>query len=250
MVKGLESFKEYFKGYENQYTIIGGTACDVLMSHDGLNFRTTKDIDLVLILELMTSEFGKQLWKYIKDGRYEHCNKSTDKSQFYRFSKPKSNEYPSMIELFSRNVESIVLPDEAVLTPLPVDDDISSLLAILFDEQYYSFLRKGSVQIDGLTVLKAEYMIPFKAKAWLDLTERKVRGEHVDSKNIRKHRNDVFRLTELINSNTKVNTSIDILNNMQSFVEKMKNEKIELKQLGIIGRTKEEILEELLQIYI
>ena len=29
-------------------------------------------------------------------------------------------------------------------------------------------------------------MIPFKAKAWLDLTDRKFAGEYVDSKNIKK----------------------------------------------------------------
>ena len=28
MVVGLETFREAFKGYEDCYTIIGGTACD------------------------------------------------------------------------------------------------------------------------------------------------------------------------------------------------------------------------------
>lgn len=31
MTKGLNSFKEHFKGFENQYVIIGGTACDLIM---------------------------------------------------------------------------------------------------------------------------------------------------------------------------------------------------------------------------
>ena len=48
MVTGIESFKEWFKGNEEQYAIIGGTACDILMSEEGLDFRATKDIDLVL----------------------------------------------------------------------------------------------------------------------------------------------------------------------------------------------------------
>lgn len=50
MVTGIKSFKEWFKGNEEQYTIIGGTACDILMTEDGLDFRATKDIDLVLIV--------------------------------------------------------------------------------------------------------------------------------------------------------------------------------------------------------
>ncbi|MDD3898415.1 MAG: tyrosine-type recombinase/integrase, partial [Syntrophomonadaceae bacterium] len=43
----------------DQYAIIGGTACDLLMSEDGLDFRATRDIDIVLIVESLTPEFGK-----------------------------------------------------------------------------------------------------------------------------------------------------------------------------------------------
>ena len=58
MVTGIKSFKEWFKGNEEQYTIIGGTACDILMTEDGLDFRATKDIDLVLIVEAVDKNFG------------------------------------------------------------------------------------------------------------------------------------------------------------------------------------------------
>jgi hypothetical protein len=30
MVRGLDGFKEWFKGYESNYAVIGGTACDLL----------------------------------------------------------------------------------------------------------------------------------------------------------------------------------------------------------------------------
>ena len=49
MVTGIDSFKEWFKGSEEQYAIIGGTACDILMTEEGLDFRATKDIDLTVI---------------------------------------------------------------------------------------------------------------------------------------------------------------------------------------------------------
>ena len=42
MVTGIDSFKEWFKGSEEQYAIIGGTACDILMTEEGLDFRATK----------------------------------------------------------------------------------------------------------------------------------------------------------------------------------------------------------------
>ena len=56
MVLGIERFKEWFRGYENHYAIIGGTACDLLMTEEGLDFRGTKDIDLVLIVEAINPE--------------------------------------------------------------------------------------------------------------------------------------------------------------------------------------------------
>jgi hypothetical protein len=154
-----------------------------------------------------------------------------------------------MIELFSRRTDVIQLPEDAVLTPLPIDEDISSLSAILLDDDYYAFLRSGKVVIDGITVLGAAYLIPFKAKAWLDLSERKSSGEQVDSKNIRKHKNDVFRLTDLIDPETTVSAPDAILRDIREFAERMKEEAVDLKQLGIVGRKKEDILEELKTLY-
>jgi hypothetical protein len=73
-----------------------------------------------------------------------------------------------MIELFSRKSDAIQLPDDAVLTPLPIYEDISSLSAILLDDDYYTFLRSGKVVIDGVTVLGPAYLIPFKRRhGWI-----------------------------------------------------------------------------------
>lgn len=161
----------------------------------------------------------------------------------------KGDAYPAMIELFSRRVDAVELPDNAVLTPLPVDEDISSLSAILLDDAYYSFLRTGRVQVDGVTVLEPEYLIPFKAKAWIDLSERREKGEHVDGRNVRKHRNDVFRLTDLIEPGQQISTPETVWQDMNRFIEAMKDEQVDLKQLGIVGRKQAEILEELQHIY-
>ncbi len=250
MVTGIESFKEWFKDSEEQYAIIGGTACDILMTEEGLDFRATKDIDLVLIIEAVDTEFGKKFWDYIKQAGYEHCNKSSGIPQFYRFSHPGSKQYPAMIELFTRKPDMIQLPEEAVLTPLPMDEDISSLSAILLDDDYYEFLKQGKVTVDGVTVLDAAYLIPFKAKAWMDLTDRKAAGEHVDSKNIKKHKNDVFRLTELLDPTIRVIAPRGVYEDIQNFVQRMQTESVDIKQLGLAGRTKEEILEEVKEMYI
>ena len=74
-------------------------------------------------------------------------------------------------------------------------------------------------------------------------------GEHVDSKNIKKHKNDVFRLTELIDPTAKVVAPQGVYADIQEFVQRMKNENVDIKQLGLVGRTKEKILKELKAMY-
>ncbi len=249
MVSGVESFRKWFAEYTDQYTIIGGTACDLLMSEDGLDFRATRDIDMVLIVESLTPEFGRRFWEYVKAAGYEHRNKSTGEPQFYRFSKPSSRECPYMIELFSGRVDAIELPEDAVLTPLPLDDEISSLSAILMDADYYQFLREGKVVLNDIPVLDAAHLIPFKAKAWLDLTERNRNGEHVDSKNIRKHKNDVFRLSILLTSDIRVILSAAIRSDLEKFFSAMEAETIDLKAFGIRSQSQQEILQKLKTIY-
>lgn len=64
MVYGLEIFKDYFKGYEDQYVLIGGAACDILFEEREATFRKTRDLDMVIIIEMLTSEFGKRFWGF------------------------------------------------------------------------------------------------------------------------------------------------------------------------------------------
>ena len=249
MVSGFTKFKERFQGFENQYVIIGGTACDLIMENEELPFRATKDVDIVLIVESITAEFGRQFWEYVKEAGYEHLNKSTGNAQFYRFTSPKSKEYPYMIEIFSRNPDFIILEDDAVLTPLPIDDEISSLSAILLNEAYYELLKTGQMMVDGIPVLSPTCLIPFKAKAWLDLKERKLNGEQVDSKNIKKHKNDVFRLAQLITANTRQVLSSEIAEDMKKFLSEIADETVDLKSLGIRGTDKQKMTDMLYQCY-
>lgn len=249
MVTGFTKFKEWFQGFENQYVVIGGTACDLIMENEELPFRGTKDIDIVLIVESITAEFGKQFWQYVKDAGYEHMNKSTGKAQFYRFTSPNSKEYPYMIEIFSRNPDFIILEEDAVLTPLPIEEEISSLSAILLNKAYYELLKNGQTIIDGIPVLSPTCLIPFKAKAWLDLKERKAKGDPVDSKNIKKHKNDIFRLAQLITNDTRQLLSMEITEDMNCFLAAMKDEDVDLKSIGVRGKDKNTILKYLYQCY-
>ena len=104
MVKGLDIFHEYFSEYTNQYVLIGGAACSISFEEQELDFgRTTKDLDMVLIVEAQTKEFGDRFWQFITDGGYRSKARSNEKPQFYRFDKPVDGRFPKMIELFARN---------------------------------------------------------------------------------------------------------------------------------------------------
>ena len=80
MVKGLTIFKHYFAEYSEQYVLIGGTACTLLLEEAGENARATKDLDMVLIVEALTPKFGQVFWQFIQDGQYIVARLSRPKS--------------------------------------------------------------------------------------------------------------------------------------------------------------------------
>lgn len=147
MVKGLDTFRRYFKGYENQYVLIGGAACDIVFESNDTSFRATRDLDMVLIIEALTPEFGEKLWEFIRNGKYRNKATNGEKAQFYRFDKPEDDTFPKMIELFCRS--EFELHEMTGITPIHVDDTVSSLSAILLNDDYYNVLLAGKVVENG-----------------------------------------------------------------------------------------------------
>lgn len=236
MVRGLEIFKEYFKDYSENYIIIGGTACDVIIDDAGFEARATKDIDIILIVEALTKEFVLKFWKFIYDGEYERREKSEDERKYYRFIQPKTKNFPLQIELFSKIPDLMDLEGEPHLTPIPVDDDLSSLSAILMDDEYYRFTINNSRTEAGAHYAGTEALICLKAKAFLDLTQRKSEGEDVDGRSIRKHKTDIFRLAVLLPSEHQVELPDRIKNDLKAFVDSISEElpdKAIFKQMGM-----------------
>lgn len=243
---GIEKFKEFFADYTDQYVLIGGAACDILFSNNFVDFRVTKDLDIVLIVEALTRDFAEKFWEFIRTGNYINRAKSNGNPQFYRFEKPQSEGYPSMLELFSRTEWN--LNTDSVLTPIHIDDSISSLSAILLDESYYEALLEGRDVINGISILKPEWIIPFKVKAWLDLQNKKEQNIPIDSKNIRKHRNDVLRIaSELALSPVKLPNKVK--EDMKIFIEQFSVTDTELKSLKLSNIHGSEIIQLLKNIY-
>ena len=107
MVKGLDYFEKHFAPYADKYVLIGGTACTLAMKDAGLDFRATRDLDIVLHVEALDIEFVRAFWNFIKSGGYQNRQQSTGKEIFYRFFSPSNTEFPSMLELFSRAPDTV-----------------------------------------------------------------------------------------------------------------------------------------------
>ena len=193
MVKGLQLFAEHFKGFEACYILIGGAACDLWLGEQGLEFRKTKDLDVVLIVDELNKEFFERFWALIGQAKYKSLQTVKDRPTFYRFEKPQTERYPDKIELLTRN--ALNLPNEFHLTPVPAGEDLSSLSAILLHEEYYKFLLASRITVAGMPTVPGSCLIPLKARAHLDLSGRKARGDKtIREEDVQKHRYDVFRL--------------------------------------------------------
>ena len=237
MVIGLDTFAAHFAGYQDRYVLIGGAATWLVLDEAGITPRATMDLDIVLCLESLDREFGAVFWEFIKSGGYEIREKSTGAKTFYRFQRPSQTGYPAMLELFSRKPDVLSLDGDAHLTPIPIGEDMSSLSAILLEENYYDFLHQYKREIEGVSIVTEPGLILLKARAWLDLTRRKKAGENIDSKKIRKHKTDVLRLYQILSPVQRIDLPEAIRGDLILFLKEIEPELTPqlLKEMGIRG---------------
>ena len=136
------------------------------------------------------------------------------------------------------------------LAPIHIDDEVSSLSAILLDEDYYRLLVDNRTLVDGVAVLSVEGLIPFKAKAWLDLSERRAAGQGVDEKSVKKHRNDVCRLATLLTGGERPSMSEEVRADMLHFMEAYESDPVDPKALRIKGVEAQQVVEVLKSVYL
>lgn len=196
-MEGLDKFREAFGAFSDNYVIIGGTACEIVMAGTVVRPRATHDIDMIVIVERMTPAFAERFWQFIREGRYHpERRRPTEgevlKYELYRFVSGLPG-YPGMIELLSRHPDMLGEPGGFIIEPIPVGEGISSLSAIIMDDDYYRFTIKHSILTDGLRHADSAALIALKARAYLNLLHEKAEGRHVNTRNIRKHRADILK---------------------------------------------------------
>lgn len=247
MVIGIDKFKEYFAGYEGNYIIIGGTACDLILEETPIVPRATKDIDIILVVEAMSVDFARQFWQFIAEGDYEQRQRNTLdsglKTEFYRFIKPKTKGFPKMLELFSRRPE-ILGETDFHLTPIPVEESISSLSAILLNDDYYNYTLANSRVEGGIHFADVSALICLKAKAYIELKERMNNGDKVDRHDLLKHLVDIIKLILTLseratpyemNATLRENVGLFIRLNEDSFPEQGVIDSLNLPKRTIIA---------------
>lgn len=244
---GLDKFSAHFAPFPGHYVLIGGTAALLALEEADLKARATKDLDIVLCAEALNTGFAAAFWDFVKAGGYQQRERSNGKKEFYRFQKPSVDGYPYMLELFSRIPDGLVLPADAYLTPIPMDEDVGSLSAILLNEDYYHFIHEHKHELAGVQVVDPYGLIALKARAWLDLSDRREAGEEVDQKNINKHANDVLRLYQLIRPTDRTSAPESIRTDLSQFLDRALADKTDqvLKNLDIHGTTMPAVIETL-----
>ena len=120
------------------------------------------------------------------------------------------------------------------LTPLRTEDLVSSLSAILLDDHYYKFILENRVITEGLPVIAAVGLIPLKSLAWLNLKESKEAGEQIDSRDIKKHLNDIEKISMLLAPNFTVDISGKIRSDLSRFIVELKKLEYSEKNYSIL----------------
>lgn len=154
-----------------------------------------------------------------------------------------------MLELCSRVPDALGKLAGGPLTPIPVDDEVSSLSAILLNGDYYAWIHSAKREVSGPPIVRPEGLIPLKAKAWLDLRLRAAAGERIDSADIKKHKNDVFRLYAVIDPEFRAALAPSITDDMRQFLAEVAKEPPDLKALGLATARLDAVLTALRNLY-
>lgn len=218
MVVGIDIFRERLSGQVNSLILIGGAACDQWFNRGGLEFLVTRDLDVVLVAETLDQEGIVQIKAFIDEGKYERKERTEGVPVLYRVSKPVTPGFPAMLEFFSRQPDGLDLGEDQNIVPIPDNAGAHSLSAILLNETYYQMLLDHREEHEGIKFASTSALIALKARAWIDLGKRSNTGEKIDSSEIKKHRNDVFRLAAILPGDEGVVLDDLILDDLRQFL--------------------------------
>lgn len=218
---GFDHFCAHLNGLEKHYVLIGGGAASLLLEDGGLEFRATRDVDLVVLTR--TPELNARILSYVKAAKYGSKEATTGTPKYYRFKDPEQQECPKVIEIFARNELGLELEKGQHIVPLSDASAEGRLSAILLDDEYFELIKKNLAETSsGIPIINALANICLKARAHRELFNRKAAGDdNVDEKGIQKHLKDIWRLAAVLTGDETIELSKNPLADMENAVGKL-----------------------------
>ncbi|MFA7230979.1 MAG: hypothetical protein WC071_06885, partial [Victivallaceae bacterium] len=156
------------------------------------------------------------------------------RSSFFRFVKPKNEDFPAKLELASDKPAEDWIYD---FTVLDAEDEKSSLSAIILDTDYYNFICSNTTVVKGITTIILEGLIPLKALAYSELSKIENPSEKIRI-NIAKHAGDIFNLAEAL-SNERFELPAKIAANLIESLNSMETPGISEERLELLAHIRE-----------
>ena len=77
--------------------------------------------------------------------------------------------------------------------------------------------------------------------AWLNLLDEKAKGNHVNAGDLKKHRNDVFRMFQIVPEGEEVSVFGNVADTVDRFLKRIADENIIFTDLGIESDMESEV---------
>jgi len=163
-VRGMETFGRYFSSLEECYCLIGGVALSYINEKHGIRSRSTKDLDVVVLLKGETLSFVRKMVSFVQDGGYKQAGVSVNGCS-YRFFDTDKKEFPEEIELFTKE-QGVGQSLKGNIQHLSFNAEVS-FSSIVLDSVYYNYIAAHRKK--GIVTYISDYaIVPLKAKAYLE----------------------------------------------------------------------------------
>ncbi|RLA83129.1 MAG: hypothetical protein DRG78_05320 [Epsilonproteobacteria bacterium] len=243
---GLSHFQEYCKEFDEYYVVVGGFATIMLLDNELEGHgKATFDIDLVL-LTTSSIAMSDKIKEYISEGEYEIQKGDKDQYHYYRFIKPKKENFAREIELFTSNENDIKLDENQRIIPIDPEEGLYSLSAIMLDTEYFNMIKNNINRALQAPCTNTQATIMLKMSAFYDLKDR-------GDRKWKKHRRDILKLVLLLTGEEEIRLVGRMTNDFNTFVTHIEEELTQDTLTDMVNKLpikKEEVIEILKKVFI
>lgn len=221
----------FLSSHKKSYFIIGGHATAHNLSLIGLDFRVTRDYDIVIVSEVEDRSFADDLVSLLVEGDYKSRYQSdAKKRRAYRFENPSNDAFPECIEFFVKEGEEASSVTKR-FEKLDITIDNEKISAMVMKSEIYEFAKAHVTEINNLMFADKQGLIALKAYAYFENYKLYLDGK-VHSDSYKKHFRDILHILSAFYPNEikQIDDLPPILKDaMIKFVEELKNKNVSTK---------------------